>query len=534
MPKNTPDKGVQPFELRPGEQFKRLRGMNRSADPASIPDDQFHLLTNVRLTPAGMIDRPGLLAASHTSPQGAGCITGMIEVEETGVGLVLTPSPGGVGSYLGGHVESATFPGEMQLGIFNEEESGTVDYGAYDDREDQRADFRRYNDEDLDDPPKSDAGLAASITPPIPRSGDFQNYAVDGTFASLFKYRKRLLQFGHRTKLDPVDQSAERWACLFQVTLPEEKSHITAGYQLAGDLWQVELAQTELEVSDAVTVFGRDDDPQSDEERITEVLYIGRKDGRVYSFDGTTLKEEVSIGTDVAVRLAVFNGIGVLAIGSDNPVTTTLARFLDAPGGTWTSVVVPDNIQVSDMISWGGAIYIASSTPSGNPGGWAGPRIYKFSGSTPIPAAIFEFAPVVANASNHLGLFFVRDGILNVIYNEEAGREDWFVYHRVSDGTWTQYTTKVNSGNAGDFPDTQLYWVLTTGNQRVILGGLWYDDVIDEQYSQAIVELSDWEASGPDSTTLYVNIIPTEEGPAVGAQALMVAPEDVALNEEEL
>jgi len=80
MPRRNPDQGVEPFEFRPGLGISRFRGMNRSADPASIPPDQFHLQVNVRLTPAGMLDRPG--GNTEYDSLTADCITGMIETGE--------------------------------------------------------------------------------------------------------------------------------------------------------------------------------------------------------------------------------------------------------------------------------------------------------------------------------------------------------------------------------------------------------------------------------------------------------------------
>jgi len=546
MPRRTPDQGVRPFELRPGGDFRRLRGMNRSADPASIPDDQFHLLANVRLTPAGMTDRPGLLPSLHTSPEGAGCITGMIEVNEAGVGIAITPSPADVNSpiaapgYLGAHYDSTVYPENMQLAIFNESKVGTVSYEDYQGREDQRADFRRYGYENLQDPPKDPTGTDyIMVLPPIPRTGNFETFSTEGGFVSLVRFRKRLLQFGYRVRHGL--NATERWACLFEVELPEKDDTISVGYQLYTDLWVADIqANPELAVSDAVTVFGRSDDPLTGEELIAETMYIGRNDGRVFSYDGVTVREEVSMGANIVVRLGVSQGIGVLAIGSDAPanppVTQTLARFLPAPGEAWSSVSVPDLLQVADIIPNGGHLYIASPVPDTNPGGWLGPRIYRFNapGFAPFPAGaftnIFEFTAVIGPPSegHHLGLFFVRNGILNVVFLDSL---NWWVYHRVTDTNWVKYPTEINS--RGDF-EGALYWVLPdAGSSRVLLAGFWYDTIANEAYKQAIVALDGWNG-GPTMTTLYFNPIPLEEGPAVGVQAMVVSPEDAVLNPEEL
>jgi len=512
--------------------------MNRSADPASIPDDQFHLLANVRLTPAGMTDRPGLLPSFHTSDQGAGCITGMIEVEEIGVGLLLTPSFADGATY--GHSGSTIFPGNMQLAVFNEYKApGTVSYDAYADREDQRGDFRRYNDELLLDAPKKPGDATfASVTYPMPRSGSVIDYPFVGTLTSAIKYRKRILQFGTRERPQDDDEDDVRtWACLWEVKLPEEETFIVADYQLYQDLW--EIVDSTYQVSDAVTVFGRDDDPQSNEERIAEILYIGRMDGTVWSFDGTTLQQGVSMGADYIPRLSVFNGVGVLAIGANATPTASAARFLDAPGGTWSTITIPgspDILLPTDLISYGGAIYITCDVVSGNPDTWAGCRVYKFDGAT--IASVFEFipdAPLLLEVTE-LGLLFAHRGQLYVLFLGASGsnQDAWHVYQRVADNNWVRMDEDVNSKNGGDFPDTRMDWVLTTAD-RVLVGGVWYDEATADQYAHEINELTDWKPSdGPLLSNLYYNTIPLEEGPTVGFQALLVAPEDVALNAEEL
>lgn len=532
MPSRTPDIGVQRFDFRPGQEIRRLRGVNRSADPASIPVDQFHLLANVRLTPAGMTDRPGLVQQSDFEQPGAGCIPGMIEVDQVGVGITMTPSES-VNSFMD-HVVAPSFGGNMQLAIFDQEKAGTIDYGNDPNRNDQRADFRRYNDIDLDDPPKGTISPVNlnTVDQPIPRSGSVRWDELQGTFVSLFKYRKRLFQFGTRQRAEEDDDSDIRtWACIWEVKLPSDEEGRIAGYDLYQDLW--ELTGATLAVSDAVTTFARADDLVTGEERINEVIYIGRKDGRVFSWDGTTLQEEVSMGGNYIVRLGVFNGLGILAVGSDafnTPPTNTEARFLDAPGGSWTTITISDILQVTDIESYGGALYLTSNAPDTNPGTWAGARIYKFDGTA--LTNIFEFSDTPADQAE-IGLLFVRRGILNLFYLPDRS-DDWKVYRRVADNTWTAYPSPVNSCNGGDFPDTEIYWVLVLDGDRVIIGGLWYSEQVADQYVHAIEELSVWDtSSGPSRTTLYFNNVPTEEGPGIGTQALAVTPEDVALNEEE-
>ena len=80
-------------------QFSRVRlllGADSSLEfgARNSPVFTFGLLANVRITQAGKTDRHGLLPSFHTSDQGAGCITGMIEVEEIGDGLRRVPASG--------------------------------------------------------------------------------------------------------------------------------------------------------------------------------------------------------------------------------------------------------------------------------------------------------------------------------------------------------------------------------------------------------------------------------------------------------
>lgn len=86
-----------PFSLRAGMDIPQFKGMNVQDDPASMGDDQFQMLENIRLGGgAGIRPRPGLSKTNATSL--AGCIIGVWDdrVPETGGGYVLLWTPFGV------------------------------------------------------------------------------------------------------------------------------------------------------------------------------------------------------------------------------------------------------------------------------------------------------------------------------------------------------------------------------------------------------------------------------------------------------
>ncbi len=67
-----------------------LGGMFRSGDPATIPPHKFHLLVNMRRTPAGMVTRPGLTLVFNTGVEE--CINGLTEdAGEQGGAIMLYP-----------------------------------------------------------------------------------------------------------------------------------------------------------------------------------------------------------------------------------------------------------------------------------------------------------------------------------------------------------------------------------------------------------------------------------------------------------
>lgn len=524
MPARTPDQQVQRFELRPGAEFKRLRGMNRSADPASIPDDQFHLLTNVRLTPAGMTDRPGLLFPEHESAAGEGCITGMVEIDEMGVGLWLTPSAG-----------SATYNFNAILANLNEEKTGVYD-SPFASRDPQLSEFRRYNDLALYDPPSEGVdGLATAVEDPNPRIG----YYTRGSAVALIKYRKRLLHLGTRVKLDPEDPnelnpaSLQTWACLWEVKLPEDEETPFADYVLYQDLWQI-LDVDDEGVTDMVTVFGRNDDQITGDERIAEHLFIGRGDGKVFDFDGTTVQETLDMGGAYKVRLSTVNEVGVYAIGTDVGDTATIVRYLDGVGGTWANRTAPYVLNVNDLTSFAGAVYVISSIPSGS--GWAGARIFKASAGGNL-AFIYELPAISGTNPDRGGLFFSRSGFLFVVgFRPPAGGQaEWHIYRNAGDTSWFQYPENINWFQ--DF-GAEVRWVLPTAKGRTLFGGVWVEKDIGQgnlNEKEIIAEVTDWTVLGGNTMGIvYYNPIPTEIGPTVGSQALILAPEDIVLNEEEL
>jgi hypothetical protein len=104
MPRRTPDEGVKPFEFRVGiGGLPTLGGIFRAGDPATIPPYKHHLIVNMRITPSGMIVRPGFETIVDTGVDE--CIDGLTGGGEgrENVKLVLWPgsdadAPNGVGN----------------------------------------------------------------------------------------------------------------------------------------------------------------------------------------------------------------------------------------------------------------------------------------------------------------------------------------------------------------------------------------------------------------------------------------------------
>ena len=498
--------------------------MNRSADPGRIALNQFHLLSNVRLTPSDMIDRPGMV--SHAGEADGCCITGMIEVQETGIGFWYTPAElqGGAGE------------DEKLLGNLNEQRTPSVI--RYNDQETNVREPPRIPDNPAGTLPINPDGFAnaSSTSAQIRKTLDY-NANADGGWSSLFKYRQRLMQIGSRERQNQSNESAtENVVCIWEVKLPEEDEAgggtQVAQYELYQDLW---LKESDIEINHVVSVFGRNDDQLSGNERINEVLFIARRDGKVYSFDGTTLFLETDFGADIRLRLGVFNEMGIFAIGSEFPdgAGGASARFLSEVGGTWIAVTLPETeMLVTDLVPFNGSLYI-SANPNATTGNTE-PRIYRYQGGSSL-AAFIEELPVDNFAAGH---FFPYRGSLYITGKEVDGPADvWHFFQRVSDGTWTELPNQIMFNQ--DF-DAAVYWILVTA-QRVIVGGLYTPDGPNfgqpggfSEEKEMIVEYTDFStSSGPSGTLLYVN---TDDGvrEQTGRTALVVAPEDTVLNDEEL
>lgn len=82
------EEGIRsPFTLRVGLDVPKFRGENRQNDPASIGDEQFQNLINVRLDGTAIRPRPGL-ASLLTTPM-SNCIVGIFDDENPTSGTAL-------------------------------------------------------------------------------------------------------------------------------------------------------------------------------------------------------------------------------------------------------------------------------------------------------------------------------------------------------------------------------------------------------------------------------------------------------------
>jgi len=96
MPRSSldPEAPGKPFEFRVGiGGMPALGGIYRAGDPATIPPHKFHMLVNVRLTPSGMTNRPGLTLEYDTGVKE--CIDGLTGLDTPGAELLLWPGASG-------------------------------------------------------------------------------------------------------------------------------------------------------------------------------------------------------------------------------------------------------------------------------------------------------------------------------------------------------------------------------------------------------------------------------------------------------
>jgi|GEM_PF-2022893 len=533
MPRTTADSESQPFEVRPGLGFQYFRGMNRSADPGAIPGNQFHFLSNVRLTPAGMTDRPGLVPHHDTGV--AGCITGMIEIDEDGIGLWVTPA-----------FWDNTNTGDdddTNLGNFNETRPTGEEYQRYNRGETDVSGKKPFDPPYIEPTGAKQAGIITGQKTVDYKVGD------GGSWVSFIKYRKRLLQFGWRPRPKENEEDEEEYVvCLYEVKLPTEGEE-AAAYEVYRDLWVVaDEGAAKALISDAVSVFERTQEELEGADQIREVMYIARTDGTVWSFDGTTLQEEHDFSGTYYVRLGVYNGLGVFAIGSttsvDGGTGTAVAAFLPAPGATWSTVTLPEtNIIVTDIAPWNGSLYIVANENSTT--GNNSPRIYRYQGGSTLPAYIYQFPWVDGSTSGDVlaaGMFLQYRNTLYVTeYTWEGFAASGFYLRKwVNDSTWTQLPKEINW--AQDWPG-DCYWMHVAGG-RVFMGAVAVEAYWANQAGNGIVkeyftEISNFNTTnGPTVTALYPD--PSQLSPPdyeieqVGKHVITHAPEDTVLNDEEL
>jgi hypothetical protein len=337
MPQRSPDSGVQPFELRTGLTIGRLRGMNRLADPASTPPNQYHLLTNVRLTANGMRDRAGL-ATVHDSGN-AECITALIEL------------PDAIGSLIELAVDYTGMapPDPRRIGVFDEEAADpyqlVFDEAAY----------------------AGSIELYPGTVAPPPSRGPWQTAIL---------FRGKWLGFGKW-----VDAAAVEQEVLLQINVPSQPGE---AINLSVHAIIAPSAASQLIVSAVVRTERLGGE-------LVDVLYMGTSDGRILRYDGTTVNTEMTAivgASDFVVRLCVVGGHGLFATSTPpagNASTDAHASFQATPGGAWTSVTVPSGLDPSGLIAYRQGAYAFS-----------GQKVYYFDPGAVDFTEVFTFSASAA------------------------------------------------------------------------------------------------------------------------------------------
>jgi hypothetical protein len=475
VPRPQADEGLKPYEIRTGVAVPRLKGMNRHDDPAGMPANAHHLLVNVRLDGGEIIDRSGSTEEEDTGS--AYCITGMIEIDDVGVGLWI-------------------FQGSLQadptwIGNFNEQASPDITYHIYADGTEFISCLKN------------------------------QIWANSVAWETLVRFRKKILAAGERSAPLESDEGTNTLRkCLFELDLSTEEGK-EASRRLLLDL-NIDNTTDPLTVRSMVTRLTRETDAQTGESFLQEELLIGTSEGKIFRYDGTSLVEELDLGDDYSLRLVTHNGIGVFAIGSTG--TAAVARYQSAPGGSWATVTLPDaDLHVTDLFSWGGKVFVTDNEVGG--GFTRGPRIYAYTGGASLGAHVFEFPWTSSlDGYRYAGTFFEYRGSLNVLAVESTGLGpilEWYIWRRDSDSSWTDRFPGSPIEQWSDY-ESEVNWLIVTGG-RVIFGG----DHADKGH--AIQEVS--MAYG---NTTILHQAAAEDSEQISTQALVHSPDDTSLDQEEV
>jgi hypothetical protein len=510
VPRKEADDGLKPYEVRTGIGIPNLQGMNRHDDPAAMKANQHHLLVNVRLDGAEITDRPG--SSTHENTGWPGCITGMIEVAEGGIGFWVTPCQRNYGA------GQSTEEDDNVMGNFNEE--GTEP-------------FLRYNDEGGSDPPWNIGSAIYDVdyTPTYQNAKPWQ---------SIIYFRRKYLQLGTRfVPLEGNPSSSDLWQNLWVLDFPDkEYPDGPVGYESYLDLFSY-TGQPDREVTCLTTTFERNDDQVTAEVRIGELLYIGTNHGIVYVWDGATLIQSLDMGSpnDFIVRLATWPG-GVFAVGSngtDSSVGTAKAYVLPSGASSWTQVTLPaTDFRCVSMESFDGKLYIFDMEPVSGSAYTRGSRLDIFDGETTLPAYSYEF-PYTSSSEciPSVGLpFRYRNQLYAVGRRISSPQNHTDLYRRNSDTSWS-FVMELNW--AQDFAQ-DIHWVQVI-SQRIIMAGLFNEKNIgqpaDGQSRYIIFEIVPWSSqrimyyAGPDAT-------PGAEYDTTftGNQAIVVSPSQELDDEE--
>ena len=475
MPRPQADEGLKPYEIRPGIAIPRLKGMNRNDDPAGMPPNAHHLLVNARIEGGEIRNRAG--SSEEEDSGNAFCITGMIEITDVGVGLWIFQ--GSLASGVG-----------TQLGNFNEQASPAMTYHI-------------------------PINVGSFI--PCRRNPFFDN---DRSWETLVRYRKKMLNVGLRNAPNEQDESTtDQRVSLFEIGFPVEEGE-EASSRLYLDLTLDNVADP-ADVRSMCTRMTRIVDVQSGDDALQEQLLIGTANGRILSYDGSTLTEELDLGANYSMRLITHNGIGVFAIGSDG-AGTAVCRYQAEPGAPWDTITLPAaDMHVTDLRSWGGKVYVCDIDTAGTP--TRGARIYVWNGEASLGAHDFEFPwTSTIDGRSKAGLFFEYRGSLHAVAVWFSGFSvrEWYIWRRDNDSSWTDRFPSNPINMQSDY-EADVNWFIVTGS-RVIWGGM------EEEEEHVINEVS---MSNGNLTTLH-NI--GSGGEEISTQALVHSPDDTSLDEEEV
>lgn len=329
--KRTADEGLKPFEFRPGIGLPGFRGMYRRGDPVLIGPNQFHLLVNGRLGEGDIRSRPGMTeiedGTKGDTDYEESCITGIFEIDDFGVAVLITQYGGALGAGLGADAD-------WQIIAFNEEKNPpTIAYW--------------------------DALTVGPKQPPVP-------YRVEAAAGSLplhtFRYYNgRLLAWSDTN--------------VYEITFSEEdepRMDVALLFTVPGVNY----------ICSGCTRRERVDDQQTGDDFEQDVLYLGCDGGQIIRYDGNAIEVVHTLADASPAHVISYWGAGLVAAGDGGFSWQEQSTFA-WNDETWGLA----SFKCNGLCEWNGEVVFVGDYDTG--GGLSG-RAFHWDGSAGSPTSFLN------------------------------------------------------------------------------------------------------------------------------------------------